>query len=124
MVGGSAAKEVKTGDTVSAKSAPPTPPVAKTEVASAPVTTVSKPAAVASSGISYSVQVAAYNQKAGASKLASTLVKRGYAARVDGETAPFRVRIGRYSTAGEAEKALARIKAKHISGFVLRVPER
>jgi cell division protein FtsN len=124
MAGGSAAKEAKTADTVSAKSPPPTPPVAKTEVASTAVTTVSQPAKAASPGTSYSVQVAAYNQKAGASKLASTLVKRGYAARVDGDTAPFRVRIGRYSTAGEAEKALARIKAKHISGFVLRVPER
>ena len=122
--GGSAVKEVKTVDAVPAKSAPSTLPVAKTEVASVPVATVSKPATVTSSGTIYSVQVAAYNQKTGASKLASSLVKRGYAARVDGDTAPFRVRIGRYSTAGEAEKALARIKAKHISGFVLRVPER
>src|SRR6202165_5704947 len=124
MAGGTAAKEVKAADFGPAKSALPVSPVAKTEVVSAPVATVSKPATVTSSRGFYSVQVAAYNQKAGASKLASSLVKRGYAARVDGDTAPFRVRIGRYSTAGEAEKAFAKIKAKHISGFVLRVPER
>jgi cell division protein FtsN len=72
----------------------------------------------------YSVQVAAYNHKPDASKLAASLAKRGYAARVDGDTVPFRVRIGRYSTAGEAEKALAKIKAKHMSGFVVRAPAR
>jgi len=72
----------------------------------------------------YSVQVAAYNHKADAQKLASSLVKRGYQARVDGDTMPFRVRIGLYSTAGDAEKALEKIKAKHMAGFVVRAPER
>jgi cell division protein FtsN len=89
-----------------------------------PTTTAAKPATNAStSGSIYSVQVAAYNHKPDASKLAAGLVKRGYAARVDGDTVPFRVRIGRYSTAGEAERALARIKAKHMSGFVVRAPK-
>ncbi|HZE07504.1 MAG TPA: SPOR domain-containing protein [Gemmatimonadaceae bacterium] len=72
----------------------------------------------------YSVQVAAYNHKADAEKLVSTLGKRGYSARVDGDTIPFRVRIGRYSTATEAEDALKKIKAKHMDGFVVRAPER
>lgn len=72
----------------------------------------------------YSVQVAAYNHKADAEKLASTLEKRGYSARVDGDTIPFRVRIGRYSTTTDAEEALKKIKAKHMDGFVVRVPER
>jgi cell division protein FtsN len=123
----SAAKDVKAVDTVPAKAASPTSPAlpaAKTEVTVAPATTVSKTTAATSSGSMYSVQVAAYNHKSDASKLASSLVKRGYAARVDGDTVPFRVRIGRYSTAGEAEKALAKIKAKHMSGFVVRAPER
>lgn len=127
IAGGSGAKEVKTVDSVPTKSAsPPSPPsaAAKTEVTSAPVATVPRTAKSPSSGATYSVQVAAYNHKSDASKLASSLVKRGYAARVDGDAAPFRVRIGRYSTAGEAEKAFAKIKAKHIDGFVLRVPER
>jgi cell division septation protein DedD len=122
-------------DPVPAKSVLPTSPaapVAKTEAAaSTPVTTVAKSATTAakpatsassSTGV-YSVQVGAYNHKPDASKLVASLVKRGYAARVDGDTVPFRVRIGRYSSEGEAEKALARIKAKHMSGFVVRAPK-
>jgi cell division septation protein DedD len=122
-------------DPVPAKSVLPTSPaapVAKTEAAaSAPATTVAKSATTAakpatsassSTGV-YSVQVGAYNHKPDASKLVASLVKRGYAARVDGDTVPFRVRIGRYSSEGEAEKALARIKAKHMSGFVVRAPK-
>jgi cell division protein FtsN len=127
VTGGSGAKEVKTLDSVPAKPAsPPSPPspTVKTEVTSAPVATISKTAKAPSSGSTYSVQVAAYNHKPDASKLASSLVKRGYSARVDGETLPFRVRIGRYSTAAEAEKALTQIKAKHMTGFVVRAPER
>jgi cell division protein FtsN len=89
-----------------------------------PTTTAAKPVTNASSSRSiYSVQVAAYNHKPDASKLAVSLVKRGYAARVDGDTVPFRVRIGRYPTAGEAEKALVKIKAKHMTGFVVRAPK-
>ena len=68
--------------------------------------------------------MAAYNHKSDAQKLASSLVKQGYQARVDGDTVPFRVRIGRYSTAKDAEKALDKIKAKHMAGFVVRAPER
>lgn len=72
----------------------------------------------------YSVQVAAYNHKADAEKLAAGLLKRGYEARVDGAIIPFRVRIGRYSTAAEAEEALKKMKARHMNGFVVRAPER
>ena len=77
-----------------------------------------------STGSGFSVQVAAYSKKTEALKLAASLIKRGYDARVDGQTPPFRVRIGRYSTAKEAEEALARIKAKHMEGFVVRAPEK
>lgn len=70
----------------------------------------------------WSVQVAAYNRKPDADKLASTLVGRGYDARVDGTVAPFRVRIGRYRTSREAETALAEIKSKKMAGFVVRAP--
>jgi cell division protein FtsN len=93
-------------------------------VTSTSIATIPKAAKASSSSSTYSVQVAAYNHKPDASKLASSLVKRGYSARVDGETLPFRVRIGRYTTAAEAEKALAQIKAKHMTGFVVRAPER
>jgi cell division protein FtsN len=75
-------------------------------------------------GATYSVQVAAYNHKVDAEQLAATLTKRGYAARVDGTVAPFRVRIGRYATNNEAEDALKKIKSKHMDGFVARVSER
>jgi cell division protein FtsN len=83
-------------------------------------TTVSAPAKAGE----YSVQVAAYNHKADAEKLAASLVKQGYQARVDGDIVPFRVRIGRYSTEREAENALKKIKAKHMDGFVARAPQR
>jgi cell division protein FtsN len=97
------------------------PPV---PVKTLPSTDVSNAPTPSPSGSKYSVQVAAYNHKADAQKLASSLVKRGYRARVDGDTIPFRVRIGRYSTASDAEKALLKIKAKHMTGFVVRAPER
>ena len=86
-----------------------------------------KPAAKASTSSrssSYSVQVAAYNRRAQADKLATTLKARGYQARVDEDGAWFRVRIGRYATAKEAEDALKKIKAKGMDGFVAKAPER
>jgi cell division protein FtsN len=68
--------------------------------------------------------VAAYNRRAEAEKLRAGLTQRGYQARVDGDVAPFRVRIGRYATNKDAEDALKRIKAKRMDSFVVRVPER
>lgn len=85
---------------------------------------VAKPTPAVSRGSGYSVQVAAYSHKPEADKLAATLSKRGYSARVDGSVAPFRVRIGRYATEREAEDALRKIKASHMEGFVVRAPER
>ena len=95
------------------------------DIAKSPATAKStvKPATPSRPG-SYSVQVAAYNRRAEADKLTSSLVKRGYLARVDGNVAPFRVRIGRYASTKDAEDALKRIKAKHMDGFVVRAPER
>jgi cell division protein FtsN len=135
-VSGSAAEAVKPVDTISPKPAPP-PAVAVTvkppsPVAAVPAKPAPSPADAASPktgvttprGSEFSVQVAAYNHKPDAEKLATSLVKRGYKARVDGDTAPFRVRIGRYSTADDAEKALDKIKAKHMAGFVVRAPAR
>ena len=94
----------------------------------APKTVAEKPEAKrntpTSSGSGYSVQVAAYTHKAEADKLASSLSKRGYSARVDGSVAPFRVRIGRYMTERDAEDALKKLKSKHMDGFVVRAPER
>jgi cell division protein FtsN len=83
-----------------------------------------KPSTVVSHASGYSVQVAAYSHRPEADKLTVTLNKRGYSARVDGSVAPFRVRIGRYTTEKEAEDALKKIKASHMDGFVVRAPER
>jgi cell division protein FtsN len=90
----------------------------------APVKPAADPAKATPATGKYSVQVAAYNHRADAEKLAATLVQRGYQARVDGDILPFRVRIGLYATENDAEAALRRIKAKHMDGFVARVPAR
>ena len=71
-------------------------------------------------GGSYSVQIAAYNVKSQAVAMVAKLRKRGYEARVDGETAPFRVRIGRYATSGQASAVQRSLKAKQIDGFVVQ----
>jgi cell division protein FtsN len=123
-------------DTASATASRPKPPaeandskpsiVDPTKAAKVPAEkpAVTPPVATASRGNGYSVQVAAYSHKPEAEKLTATLNKRGYSARVDGAVAPFRVRIGRYSTEKEAEDALKKIKASHMDGFVVRAPER
>ena len=90
-------------------------PAATTPMPKAPA--VSRPGA-------WSVQVAAYKTEAEADRLTSSLTQRGYQARVDADGAWFRVRIGRYATSKEAEEALTRIKAKQMTGFVVRAPER
>jgi cell division protein FtsN len=97
---------------------------AATKPTAVPNPATPKPAGVASRRSEYSVQVAAYTHKPEADKLAATLSKRGYSSRVDGSIAPFRVRVGRYSTDNEAEAALRKIKASHMDGFVVRAPER
>jgi cell division septation protein DedD len=81
-----------------------------------------KNTATSSGTRTYSVQVAAYNRKIQAEKFAASLEKQGYQARVDGTVAPFRVRIGRYASAREAEVVLREIKSKRMAGFVVRAP--
>lgn len=98
------------------------------EVPSAPQTSTagsagSKPMATpkpADDDGAYSIQVAAYNKKSQATALSAKLVKRGFAARVDGARAPFRVRIGRYATRTEATAAQQRIRKNGISGIVVK----
>ena len=53
----------------------------------------------------YGVQFAAYNDRPGAARLAAVLQERGISARVEGTTAPFRVRAGRFTTRAEAAAA-------------------
>jgi cell division protein FtsN len=135
-------EKVSVADTVTATASVPTSTVTQNQRPKAPTggndtkpttvdlakspATVKSPAkpSTLSSSSRFSVQVAAYNRRAEADKLTSSLTKRGYQARVDGNIAPFRVRIGRYATTKEAEDALKKIKAKQMDGFVVRVPAR
>ncbi len=68
----------------------------------------------------YSVQVAAYNVKSQAQAMTARLKKNGYAARVSGTAAPFRVRIGHYATQAQATAVMRSLKAKQINGFVVK----
>jgi hypothetical protein len=71
----------------------------------------------------WSVQVAAFSSAAEATALASTLRARGYDTRVDGTTAPFRVRFGRYATREDAAAAMARYQSQErADAFLARVP--
>ncbi|HVE78000.1 MAG TPA: SPOR domain-containing protein, partial [Gemmatimonadaceae bacterium] len=49
----------------------------------------------------YTVQVAAFQRRPAAESLRVRLVRRGVEARIVGEAAPFRVRVGRYATMAE-----------------------
>jgi hypothetical protein len=73
----------------------------------------------------FTVQVAAYDTKNAAERLATTLRGQGLEARVIGTAKPFRVRVGRYATREEAEEASRRIDklAKSKSLVVVVGPE-
>jgi hypothetical protein len=73
----------------------------------------------------FTVQIAAYDTKAAATRLAKTLIAQGLEARVVGTAKPFRVRVGRYATRSEAEDASNRIDrvAKSKSIVVVVGPE-
>ena len=72
--------------------------------------------------VTWSLQVSAHQTRADAAKAVRTLVNRGYAARVDGTKAPYRVRIGTYATEAEARKDQVRAQKKGLKGArVVRV---
>lgn len=73
----------------------------------------------------FTVQVAAYDTKNAADRLATKLRGQGLDARVVGTTKPFRVRVGRYATRAEAEDASRRVDsvAKSNSIVVVVGPE-
>ena len=71
-----------------------------------------------SSGRGYAVQVAAYKSRVEADELAAKLRARGYPSHVDGDTTPYRVRIGHYHTRADAVAVMRQLKAKKIDGFV------
>lgn len=73
----------------------------------------------------FTVQIAAYDTKSAAERLATKLRGQGVQARVVGTAKPFRVRVGRYATRAEAEDASRRIDgvAKSSSIVVVVGPE-
>jgi len=73
----------------------------------------------AASAATFSVQVAAYGDRASAERLAAKLAGRGHAARVAGSGPPYRVRVGRYRTRAEAALAARRLQAQRVSGIVV-----
>lgn len=111
-----------------AKAAPapapaPAPAVDSPVVTPKAVVTSPKPAkasAAATGEKVWSVQVAAYNVKSQADAMVVKLKKSGYEARVDGTSAPFRVRIGKYATQSQASAVQRSLKAKQITGFVVQ----
>lgn len=71
----------------------------------------------------WSVQAAALRTRAEADALVRKLRERGYDARVDGTTAPFRVRFGMFPTRAAAAAALERYKTREKSdGFLVEAP--
>jgi cell division septation protein DedD len=66
----------------------------------------------------YTVQVAAYQTQNAAQALVEHLRARGFVARIYGSSAPFRVRVGRFTTETQADSAAGSLKRKGITGFV------
>jgi hypothetical protein len=98
-------------------------PVADT-VAAVETPASAAPATAATSEKQYSVQVAAFNARGDATSLASRLKEQGFDARVVGDRAPYRVRVGRYATRADAAAALARMRASKVSGIVVEAEPR
>ena len=71
----------------------------------------------------WSVQIAALKTSAEATAMVNRLRARGYAARVEGTVAPFRVRFGRYPTRAAAVTAAEAYRTKEKgAAFVVEVP--
>lgn len=101
--------------------APPTSrpvnPAAATPSRTTPAPTTTAPAG------SWSVQAAAFSTATEAREFAQVLTDRGYPARVDGTTAPFRVRFGHYPTREAAAAASEAYKQKErADAFIVQVP--
>ncbi len=102
--------------------APVTAPVtAPATPAAAPATTPAAPAATGP--MDWSVQVAAWPTMEEAEKFAADMRARGYEVRVDGTSAPYRVRFGRYPTREAATAAMNAYKQKERgNAFLVQVP--
>lgn len=68
----------------------------------------------------WTIQVAAYETAGEARRAAGKLSARGFDARVDGATAPYRVRVGHYATRAAATAAAGRMKKSKVAGVAMR----
>ena len=66
----------------------------------------------------FTVQVAALSSHESAERIRQRLTDLGYAARITGGEAPYRVRVGRYPTRVAADSVAARMKSQHVDGYV------
>ena len=100
--------------TTPANPAPPPPQAAPPQT---------PPTTTPATGPTWSVQVAALSTRAEANALVARLRERGYDARIDGTSAPFRVRFGRYPTMAAAAAAMNGYKTRErADAFVVEVP--
>lgn len=109
---------VDTAPAATAPSRPPVDPVDPVAAKPAPATRALARPAARPAAARFTVQVAAYDSRPPAEKMAATLVRAGWEARVSGSDRPFRVRVGRYATRAEAVAAAKALAAKKIGGFV------
>ncbi len=92
---------------------PPAPPRTRAESARgpAPVSAPARPGAVDDAG--YTIQVAAFRSRAQADKLRETLGGEAYVAEIGaGRGAPFRVRVGSFTSRAEAEARAVRLRTE------------
>ena len=84
------------------------------------------PSAPPSAPTAWAIQLAAYQTRGEAEAMVRRLRARGYPdLRIDGDSAPYRVRLGRYATRDEAQRALAAYRRKEKKdGFITPVPAR
>lgn len=91
--------------------------------AAVPATASATPAPTGA--MEWSVQVAAWPTLEEAERYTADLRARGYPVRVDGTSAPFRVRIGHYPTREAATAAMTAYKQKERGdAFLVQVPRR
>lgn len=102
---------------------PPSPAPAPSPVPSAPPSTPTSVPTSPPGAAAWSVQVAAVSTAAEAGAMVERLKTRGYDARVDGTSAPFRVRFGRFATRTEAATAMAAYRTtERADAFLVQVP--
>jgi cell division septation protein DedD len=69
----------------------------------------------------FTLQIAAYQTKAEATRMVSRLASRGVTARIVGTAKPFRVRVGRYETRAAAIAAQSQLRAKKLGALVTEI---